>query len=214
MVCEDYSKHIYINIGDNPDNDKQTIMSEYIYADGAIHNDHHKEMTINVSGKTDIAALIRAFMADDAEVAEEVQKEMEEAPSQTLEEGETLPRKGGRKAESLFQDNALTREWATLFVEYLKLHKAFSKEIDTTRDNYISKAFVVFYEAWEKKNLVASTPNGNACYRFLQEDCALQMKAEKKTYANHIRNMIYGANNLDLTGIESNVCTFLNTHKQ
>ena len=49
-------------------------MSNYTYTDGAIHNDHHKEMTINVSGKTDIAALIKAFMADDAEVVEEVQE--------------------------------------------------------------------------------------------------------------------------------------------
>lgn len=47
-------------------------MSNYTYADGAIHNDHHKEMTINVSGKTDIAALVKAFMADDAQDAEEV----------------------------------------------------------------------------------------------------------------------------------------------
>ena len=49
-------------------------MSNYTYADGAIHNDHHKEMTINVSGKTDIAALMKAFMADDTEVVEEVQE--------------------------------------------------------------------------------------------------------------------------------------------
>ena len=49
-------------------------MSNYTYADGAIHNDHHKEMTINVSGKTDIAALMKAFMADDAEEVEEVQE--------------------------------------------------------------------------------------------------------------------------------------------
>ena len=49
-------------------------MSNYTYADGAIHNDHHKEMTINVSGKTDIAALMKAFMADDVEVVEEVQE--------------------------------------------------------------------------------------------------------------------------------------------
>jgi hypothetical protein len=47
-------------------------MSKYFYAEGANHHDHHKEMTINVSGKTDIAALMKAFMADDAEVVEEV----------------------------------------------------------------------------------------------------------------------------------------------
>ena len=178
-------------------------MSKYYYADGATHHDHHKEMTINVSGKTDIAALMKAFMADDAEVVEEVQEGVK-----------TSCRKGGRKAEPLFQDDLSAQEWATLFVEYLKLHKAFSKVIDTTRDNYISKAFVVFYGVWKKKGLVASTPNGNAYYQFLQEDCALQMKAEKKTYANHIRNMINGGNNLDLIDIELNVRTFLNTHKK
>ena len=48
-------------------------MSKYIYSDGAIHHDHHKEMTINVSGKTDLSALVKAFMADDAEEVEEVQ---------------------------------------------------------------------------------------------------------------------------------------------
>ena len=49
-------------------------MSKYIYADGANHYDHHKEMTINVSDKADITALVKAFMADDAEEAEEVQE--------------------------------------------------------------------------------------------------------------------------------------------
>lgn len=59
-------------------------MSNYTYADGAIHNDHHKEMTINVSGKTDIAALMKAFMADDAQDAEEV-------PADKLDEVLELP---------------------------------------------------------------------------------------------------------------------------
>ena len=47
-------------------------MSTYIYEEGAIHHDHHKEMTIHVSDKADIAALVKAFMADDAEEVEEV----------------------------------------------------------------------------------------------------------------------------------------------
>ena len=93
-------------------------MSNYTYADGAIHNDHHKEMTINVSGKTDISALMKAFMADDAEVVEEVQEEAKEASSnQPLEGIKTASRKGGRKAETLFQDDASTQQWATLFYE-------------------------------------------------------------------------------------------------
>ena len=48
-------------------------MSKYFYAEGANHYDHHKEMTINVSDKADITALVKAFMADDAEEVEEVQ---------------------------------------------------------------------------------------------------------------------------------------------
>ena len=48
-------------------------MSTYIYEKGANHYDHHKEMTINVSDKADISALVKAFMADDAEEVEEVQ---------------------------------------------------------------------------------------------------------------------------------------------
>ena len=59
-------------------------MSNYTYADGAIHNDHHKEMTINVSDKTDIAAMVKAFMADDAQDAEEV-------PADKLDEVLELP---------------------------------------------------------------------------------------------------------------------------
>ena len=47
-------------------------MSTYIYEEGATHNDHHKEMTIHVSDKEDIAALVKAFMADDAEEVKEV----------------------------------------------------------------------------------------------------------------------------------------------
>lgn len=47
-------------------------MSTYIYADGATHYDHHKEMTVNVSGKTDIAALMKAFLNDDVKEVEEV----------------------------------------------------------------------------------------------------------------------------------------------
>ena len=148
-------------------------------------------------------------------MVEEVKEETKEASSnQTLERTKTSPRKGGRKVEPLFQNDELTQEWAALFVEYLKLHKALNKEIDTSKDNYVSKAFVVFYGVWKRKNLVSLTPNGNACFQFLQEDCALQMKAEKKTYANHIRKMITEAKELDLWDIESNIRAFLNTHKK
>ncbi len=125
----------------------------------------------------------------------------------------------GRKPEFLFnmdgeKDHILTKEWASKFVDYLKFHKSSSKHIDTSKDNYVNKTFVVFYKRWIEVDIVLSQPNGNACYRFLKEDCKLRMKAEMKTYANYIRNMINGAKDLDLIDIELNVHAFLNKHKK
>ena len=57
-------------------------MSNYTYKDGAVHNDHHKEITVNISGKTDIVSLIKAFMSDDKVMVEEVP---------FVEESETFP---------------------------------------------------------------------------------------------------------------------------
>lgn len=71
-------------------------MSTYIYENGATHNDHHKEMTVNVSGKTDIAALMKAFMTEDAEEVQETA--MEETPAEhSLPEALCTP-----EAEALF----------------------------------------------------------------------------------------------------------------
>ena len=130
------------------------------------------------------------------------------------------PRSKGRTPESLFKnkdgerDEEMTLEWATLFVEYLTHHKAMNKEIDTRKDNYVSRTFVVFYQKWVKNNLVSSLPNGNACFQFLQDDCRLTLKVGKCTYANHIRKMISEAKELDLWDIESNVNAFLKSKKE
>ena len=130
------------------------------------------------------------------------------------------PRSKGRTPESLFKnkdgekDEAITQEWATLFEEYLTHHKAMNKEIDTRKDNYVSRTFVVFYQKWVKSGLVSSQPNGNACFQFLQDDCGLTLKVNKCTYGNHIRKMITGAKDLELLDIESNVNVFLKSHKK
>ena len=151
--------------------------------------------------------------------------EMEDNPDEEnfIEEANkecVKPRSKGRTPESLFKkkdgekDDALTQEWATLFLEYLKLHKALNIKIDTRKDNYLSKTFVVFYQKWVKSGLVSSLPNGNACFEFLQEDCERTLTVGKCTYANHIRKMISEANDMELMEIEYNVKTFINTHKR
>lgn len=135
-------------------------------------------------------------------------------------QGNIKVRSKGRKPESLFKnkkgekDDALTLEWATLFVKYLKLHKVSSMVVYARKDNYVNKAFVVFYRKWEKAGNALLHPNGNACYRFLQEDCKLQIKPEKKTYANCIRSMINETDKCSLLDIEVDVDDFLELHNK
>ena len=62
-------------------------MSKYVYADGAIHHDHHKEFTLNISGKTDVIALMREMMRDDVEDVVEVEEEIKNSISEnTIQE--------------------------------------------------------------------------------------------------------------------------------
>lgn len=152
---------------------------------------------------------------------ERVEYFMEEKPIlNQVDENNKSSGKGGRKSESLFKyengqrDEKLTQKWANLFVEYMKLHKAFSKKIDSSKSNYASRTFVVFYEKWVKSGIVPKTPNCNACYHFLHEDCGLQIKVGKNTYVNHIRNMINKADKGSLLDIEMNVDNFLKAHKR
>jgi len=162
-------------------------MSKYFYADGAIHNDHHKEMTINVSGKTDIALLMKEFMAEDVEVVEELS---------TPAENPEVKRSSGRTPESLFKDRngrkdeKRTQEEAASFRKYLRENQLLNLPIDTSKENGINKTFVNFYKQWMKEKAVSVQPNGNACFRFLQEDCGLTIEKDMKTYANFIREFI------------------------
>lgn len=178
-------------------------MSKYIYEDGAIHHDHHKEMTVNVSGKTDIAALMKAFMADDIEDIEEVKEEN----STTERLNNVTRRKGGRKPEELFIDGK-TQEHADIFVRFLRNHNRSSEEIDTSRKNFVNRAFVSFYHQWKKEGIVPKQPNGNACYRFLKFECELSFQVDDiKTYGTFIKNLI-NDEKVDLTDMELRIESF------
>lgn len=167
-------------------------MSKYYYADGAIHHDHHKEMTINVSDKIDITALMKVVMAEDPNEMMVPQEERVIKPSN--------PRSGGRRKESLFKSKSggkneeLTKAKASDFTNYLKEQGLIDTVIDTSRENEVNKAFVNFYIKWIAEENIAPQPNGNACFRFLKEDCALEMASNEsgyiKTYGDFIRKMI------------------------
>lgn len=155
----------------------------YNYADGAVHHDHHRSITINGTTGRDLQALLKAFMADEAEEVDVVSCEVE-----PIEKRASKRRSAGRTSEELFEEGR--QEQVMLFTDFLKEHHRFSTEIDTSKGNYVNKAFIAFYAQWMKSRLVSAQPNGNACYRFLKDDCGLSMKSEKKTYANFIRAYI------------------------
>ena len=50
----------------------------YNYAEGAVHHDHHRSITINGASSGDLQALLKAFMSDEAE--EVVAEVMDVAP--------------------------------------------------------------------------------------------------------------------------------------
>lgn len=55
----------------------------YNYADGAVHHDHHRSITINGASGRELQALLKAFLSDEAEEVAEV-----EASPQPSREGE------------------------------------------------------------------------------------------------------------------------------
>ena len=116
---------------------------------------------------------------------------------------EAKVRSKGRKPESLFKarnggkDEVKTKAKATDFINHLKEQGLIDTIIDTSRENEVNKAFVLFYKKWINEDNIPSQPNGNACFRFLKEDCALQMASNDvsymKTYGMFIRKMIVEA---------------------
>lgn len=122
-------------------------------------------------------------------------------------------RKTGRKPEQLFGEE-YKNIYASLFVNFLKEHQRFSIDIDFSQNNYVNKAFCVFYRKWKKQGIIVrEVPNGHACFRFLKNDCGLKLKKEdEKTYANCIRDMIKNTS-LELFDIKCQVDTYLEMHK-
>ena len=158
----------------------------YHYEEGAIHNDHKRVVNISGADVKDLQGLLKSFLSDEAEEADIIPCEVE-----SIEKTVSKKRSSGRTSEALFEDGR--QEQVILFTDFLKEHRHFSTEVDTRKGNYVNKAFIAFYAQWMKSRLVSAQPNGNACYRFLKDDCGLSMKSEKKTYANFIRAYIVDA---------------------
>ena len=152
------------------------------YAAGAVHHDHHRAITINgVSGR-DLQDLLKAFLSDEAEEAAVVTADA--APEVTA----SKRRSAGRTSEPLFAGGE--QEQAMAFAGFLREHRRLSTAVDTSRGNFVNRAFVAFYKHWRKAGLVPAQPNGNACYRFMRDECGLTMKSDMKTYGNFMRSYL------------------------
>lgn len=63
----------------------------YNYADGAVHHDHHRSITINGASGRDLQALLKAFMAAEAEEVSEVEASPQPSPKREGAAGIAVP---------------------------------------------------------------------------------------------------------------------------
>ena len=166
-------------------------MSNYYYEDGAKHYDHHKEVTVNLKSATDAKSILREILADDIEDTdyEEIgfADEYAEQPA-TSEPIRTAHRNsgGGRKPESLFNDESITEDWAKKFNAFLNKHnKTGHQKINSQRNNYINKATVAFLLYWKRTGLITIKDGnfkGRPCFKFLTEKCGKESEISIETY--------------------------------
>ncbi len=158
-------------------------MSNHYYADGAIHNDHHKELNINGNiSMEQFVQITKGFLMD----------EVDEKPNQQ----NTSP---GARKQFLFIDGRATVENAGVknrekerFLGYLSDHKMSGRRLVTEKSDGLNKAVVCFLVLWREKGLVAEKPSGGAVFRFLTEECRLKTDITKESYANKVRDWLRG----------------------
>lgn len=164
-------------------------MSNHYYADGAIHNDHHKELNINGNiSMEQLVQITKGFLMD----------EVDEKPNQQ----NTSP---GPRKQFLFIDGRATVENAGVknrekerFLGYLSDHKMSGRRLVTEKSDGLNKAVVCFLRLWCEKGLTAKQPSGGAVFRFLTEDCGLKTDVTEASYSNKIKEWMRG-NDYDVT---------------
>ena len=133
-------------------------MGNYYYEGGANHYDYHKEVTVNLKSATDAKSILRELLADDIDdtsfeevgetnegVERPTARESKESTSEEVEQPCTSKSGGGRRPESLFNDESITEDWAKKFNAFLNKHnKTGHQKINSQRNNYINKAMVAF----------------------------------------------------------------------
>ena len=116
------------------------------------------------------------------------------------EEKANEPPKEPRKeyaVEILFGDAETNRKQAERFNRFLAGQGLTGTPLNSAQTNPVNKAFVAVYRHLD----LPDQPNGDACYRFLKEDCGLTFTVGQKTYANFIRKAIDTMSDKELTEV-------------
>lgn len=164
-------------------------MSNHYYADGAIHNDHHKELNINGNISTEqLVQITKSFLMD----------EVDEKPKQQNTSS-------GARKQFLFIDGRATVENVSVrnlekerLLGYLSEHKMSGRRLVTEKNDGLNKVVVCFLKLWREKGLTAKQPSGGAVFRFLTEDCGLKTDVTEASYSNKIKEWMRG-NDYDVT---------------
>ena len=99
----------------------------------------------------------------------------------------------GAKKKILFSNEQDTHKWAELFVQYLKSHHKSNIMIDSTGNNFVTRALLSFLREWKKHGIVnKNSICGPACARFLLENCKLNIDVKQKAYEDHITKILNG----------------------
>lgn len=120
------------------------------------------------------------------------------------EEKEQEPPKEPRKeytVEILFGDAETNRKQAERFNRFLAGQGLTGTPLNSAQTNPVNRAFVAVYRHLG----LNEQPNGDACYRFLKDDCGLSFTVGQKTYANFIRKAIDTLPDRELTEVMAQV---------
>lgn len=102
----------------------------------------------------------------------------------------------GRVQQHLFQlqsgekDVELAQRCADQMAKFLELHpvpEGCSRYLESSNANYLTNVFMAFYEHWRDQGFTHPQLNGQACRRFLMEDCHLPCGTAEKSYGDWLK---------------------------
>lgn len=161
-------------------------MSNYNYAPGAIHIDHHNDLSIDVKNVDDAIRLMSAFMSN--RKAEDITPS--EASSFTSDCQSDSRTQRGRKTQRLFVDAVTAEQEKDRLLNFLHLHNLGSREFDSSEDSSVNQIAVCFYRQWAKRNLLDEKAGTTAYVRFLKYDCHLPISVLEKALGNVLSRML------------------------